>query len=75
MKAKNTLIFPRTDADLIKAKHFLVSRNRPYQTVYIPVMDGSGRKEPMIMTEMDLIERGVYRFVFGSKKDPINVFM
>lgn len=74
MKAKNTLIFPRTDLELIRAKHFLVSRNRPYQTVYIPIKDGSGEKAPMIITELDLLEKSIYRLAYKGKKDPINVF-
>lgn len=74
MKTRNTLIFPRTDDELIRTRHFLVSRNRQYQTVHIPVKDGSGEKYPMIITEMDFVEKLMFRTCYKVKLDRINVF-
>ena len=74
MRAKNTLIFPRTDKELIDTRHFLLSRNRPFQTEWIGVKDGSGTRMPMIITEMDFMEKLVYRACYKAKTDRINVF-
>lgn len=74
MRAKNTLIFPRTDKELINTKHFLISRNRPFQTEWIELRDGSGEKQAMIMTELDFVEKLVYKACYKAKTDRINVF-
>lgn len=74
MRAKNTLIFPRTDKELVDTKHFLISRNRPFQTEWINLKDDSGEKYPMIITEMDFVEKLVYKACYKAKTDRINVF-
>ena len=71
MKTKSTLIFPRTDKELIAIRHFLVSRNRVYQTVHIPVNDGSGEKIPMVITELDLLEKVMVRACYNVKPDRV----
>lgn len=71
MKAKGIMIMT-DDSNFIKAKHYLISRGKTYKVVYIPV--NQEEKQPVIMTEMDLIDRILYKLTFGLKSENVSVF-
>ena len=71
MKAKGIMIMT-DDNNFIKAKHYLISRGKTYKVVYIPV--NQEEKQPVIMTEMDLIDRILYKLTFGLKSENVSVF-
>lgn len=71
MKAKGIMIMT-DDSNFIKAKHYLISRGINYKVAYIPV--NQKEKQPVIMTEMDLIDRILYKLTFGLKSENVSIF-
>lgn len=65
-KARGVLIMTESDAEMIKAKHWMVSRDITYKTFYIPVT--IDEKKPVIMAEMTLIDKLLFRLTFGCFK-------
>ena len=72
MKAKATLIAPENYDELIKAKHFLVSRNKSYKTINVPI--SPDESVPMIVTEMDILEKMVFKMLFRVRSEKMTVF-
>lgn len=66
MKARGVLIMTETDAEMIKSKHWMISRGITYKTFYLPV-DIDARR-PIIMAEMTLIDKLLFRATFGRLK-------
>lgn len=72
MKAKATLIATDNYDEMIRAKHFLVSRNKSYKTIHVPV--GKEESVPMILTEMDILEQLTFKVLFRVKSEKMTVF-
>ena len=72
MKVRGVLIMPESDKEMIKAKHWLVSREKTYKMVYIPIT--VEKRQPVIMTEFSLIDKVLYRLTFGHKSETITAF-
>lgn len=72
MKVKGVLIMPESDADMIRAKHWLVARNKTFKTVYIPITINS--KAPVIMTEFTWTDKILYKLTFGHRSEKLTAF-
>ena len=73
IKKRGVLIVNDKDAQMIKAKHWMISRGITYKTFYLPV-DIDVRK-PVIMAEMTWIDRLLYRLTFSTKHESISAYM
>ena len=71
MKGKATFIVPEGYDELIKVKHFLMSRDRSYRTVHVKISEEESY--PMIMTELDFWEKMFFKISFGAKTEKISV--
>ena len=71
-KAKGILVMPESDVEMIRAKHWMVSRNITYRMVYIPVTNNE--RQPVLMATMDLVDRILFRLTFGLKLEKLNVY-
>lgn len=72
MKVKGVLIMPETDVELIRAKHWLVARNKTFKMVYIPIT--VERKAPVIMTEFTWVDKVLYKLTFGHHSEKLTAF-
>jgi len=72
MKAKATLIAPVNYDEMVRVKHFLISRNKSFRTIHVPVSEEESL--PLIMTDMDILEKVVFRLTFKTKSERISVF-
>jgi len=66
MKRNGVIIVTDNDAKMIKSKHWMISRGITYRTYYLPI--DQEQKKPMVMAEMSVIDRLLYRITFGSMK-------
>lgn len=66
------LIMPETDVELIRAKHWLVARNKTFKMVYIPIT--VERKATVIMTEFTWTDKILYRLTFGHRSEKLTAF-
>lgn len=73
MKTYGVLIMPEKDGEMIKAKHWLVARGKTYKVVYIPI-DVPDKKQPVIMTEFDWVDKLLYRLTFGTHSEKVTAF-
>ena len=71
MKTKGIMIVT-DDKTFIKAKHWMISRGKTYKVVYIPVNEGE--KQPVIMSEFNMLDRVLYRLTFGRKAENVEVY-
>ena len=72
-KVKGVLIMPDTMDEVIKAKHWLISRNKDYKVVYLPI--DISKKQSVIMTEFDLVDRILFRLTFSRRLEKVNVYL
>ena len=72
MKVRATLIMPESDAEMIRAKHWLVARNKTFKMIYIPITINS--KAPVIMTEFSFTDRLLYKLTFGHRSERLTAF-
>lgn len=72
-KVKGVLIMPDTMDEVIKAKHWLISRNKDYKVVYLPI--DISKKQPVVMTEFDLVDRILFRLTFSRRLEKVNVYV
>lgn len=72
MKVKGVLIMPETDVELIRAKHWLVARNKTFKMIYIPITINS--KAPVIMTEFTWTDKILYKLTFGHRSEKLTAF-
>lgn len=72
-KVKGVLIMPDTMDEVIKAKHWLISRNKDYKVVYLPI--DISKKQPVVMTEFDLVDRILFRLTFSRRLEKVNVYL
>lgn len=66
------LIMPETDSEMIKAKLWLIARNKTYKTVYLPIT--VEKKAPVIMTEFTLADKILYRLTFGHRSERLTAY-
>lgn len=66
MKRNGVIIVTDNDAKMIRSKHWMISRGITYRTYYLPI--DQEQKKPMVMAEMSVIDRLLYRITFGSMK-------
>lgn len=72
-KVKGVLIMLETTDEIIKAKHWLISRNKDYKVVYLPI--DISKKQSVIMTEFDLVDRILFRLTFSRRLEKVNVYL
>lgn len=66
MKKCGVIIVTDNDAKMIKSKHWMISRGITYRTYYLPIEQA--RKKSMVLAEMSVVDRLLYRITFGSMK-------
>lgn len=73
MKRRGVLFVTENDAEMIKSKHWLVSRGITYRTYYLPIE--ADVKKPVVMAEMTLVDKLLFRLTFGCfKTEKVTVF-
>lgn len=74
MKGNNngTIFIPKTDKEMIQLKHWLIARDINFKTVYIPVT--MSKSDPIIMCNLDWVDKLLYRLTFKSKNQHVQVF-
>lgn len=73
MKKRGVLFVTENDAEMIKSKHWLVSRGITYRTYYLPIE--ADVKKPVVMAEMTLVDKLLFRLTFGCfKTEKVTVF-
>lgn len=73
MKKRGVLFVTESDAEMIKSKHWLVSRGITYRTYYLPIE--ADAKKPIVMAEMTLIDKALFRLTFRCfKTEKVTVF-
>lgn len=60
---KGAVIMPNTDADFVKVKHWLISKDKCYKTLFVEVENGEHR--PLMMCDMSLFDRLLFHLTFG----------
>ena len=75
MKKRTGVLFVTdNDAEMIKSKHWLVSRGITYRTYYLPIE--ADVKKPVVMAEMTLIDKVLFRLTFGCfKTEKVTAFI
>lgn len=66
------LIMPENDGEMIRAKHWLIARNKTYKMVYLPIT--VEKKAPVIMTEFNWVDKVLYRLTFGHKSEKLTAY-
>jgi hypothetical protein len=66
MRKNGVIIVTDNDAKMIRSKHWMISRGITYRTYYLPI--DQEQKKPMVLAEMSVIDRLLYRITFGSVK-------
>lgn len=69
---KGIMIMPKDTENLIRAKHWLLSRNKEFKEFRLPVSETES--QVMIMAEFDLADRILYRLSFKDKAEKVNVY-
>lgn len=66
------LIMPENDSEMIRAKHWLLSRNKTYKMVYLPIT--VDKKAPVIMTEFTWVDKILYKLTFSCKTEKLTAY-
>ena len=61
------LIIPEGDADYVRAKHWLVARNKAFRTIYIR----SDHEQPVILVNLTRTDKLLYYLTFGLKREKL----
>lgn len=69
---KGIMIMPANTENLIRAKHWLLSRNKEFKEFRLPVSETES--QVMIMAEFDWTDRILYRLSFKDRTERINVY-
>ena len=69
---KGIMIMPKNTENLIRAKHWLLSRNKEFKEFRLPVSETES--QVMIMAEFDWTDRLLYRLSFRDKTEKVNVY-
>lgn len=69
---KGIMIMPKDTENLIRAKHWLLSRNKEFKEFRLPVSESES--QVVIMAEFDLADRLLYRLSFRDKTEKVNVY-
>lgn len=70
--SKGIMIMPANTENLIRAKHWLLSRNKEFKEFRLPISETES--QVMIMAEFDLTDRILYRLSFKDKTERVNVY-
>lgn len=75
MKKRTGVLFvTENDAEMIRSKHWLVSRGITYRTFYLPIE--ADVKKPIVMAEMTLIDKILFRLTFRAfKTERVTAYM
>ncbi len=70
---EGTLIIPRNDLMMIRSKHWLIARNIPFVTRYIPV--DQSKKQLIIIAKFTWYDKLLYKLTLGKvAAEKIEVF-
>ena len=69
---KGIMIMPKDTDNLIRAKHWLLSRNKEFKEFRLPVNETDS--QVVIMAEFDLADRILYRLSFRDRTERVNVY-
>lgn len=69
---KGIMIMPETTDNLIRVKHWLMSRDKEWNEIHIN--DTQGKAQPVLMCEFNWVDRVLYRLSFKDKRERVNVY-
>ena len=72
-KGKGIMIMPNDIETVIRAKHWLIARDREFKELHIPI--DADTTQTIIISEFSLADRLLYRLSFRDKKtESVNVY-
>ena len=69
---KGVMIMPANTDNLIRAKHWLMSRDKEFKEFRVPVNEKDS--QVMIFTEFDWVDQVLYRLSFKDRTETVRVF-
>lgn len=74
MKGRNKgiMIMPSNSKDLVKAQHWLMSRDKEFKEFNIPVNETESQS--VLIAEFDWVDRILYRLSFRDRTEKVNVY-
>lgn len=69
---KGVMIVPRDAKHLAKAEHWLMSRDKEFKEFHMPVNENE--TQTMLICELDLVDRILYKLSFPDKTEKVNVY-
>ena len=73
MKKQGVMFVTENDAEMIRSKHWLVSRGITYRTFYLPITVDA--KKPVMIAEMTAIDKLLFRLTFRCKTERVVAYM
>lgn len=69
---KGVMIMPANTDNLIRAKHWLMSRDKEFKEFRLPVTETES--QVLIMTEFDWVDQILYRLSFKDRTETVRVY-
>lgn len=69
---KGVMIMPANTDNLIRAKHWLMSRDKEFKEFRLPV--NGTESQVLIMTEFDWVDQILYRLSFKDRTETVRVY-
>lgn len=69
---KGVMIMPANTDNLIRAKHWLMSRDKEFKEFRLPV--NGTESQVMIFTEFDWVDQILYRLSFKDRTETVRVY-
>lgn len=69
---KGVMIMPANTDNLIRAKHWLMSRDKEFKEFRVPVNEKDS--QVMIFTEFDWVDQVLYRLSFKDRTESVKVY-
>lgn len=69
---KGIMIMPSNTENLIRAKHWLMSRDKEFKEFRLPVTETES--QVLIMTEFDWVDQILYRLSFKDRTESVKVY-
>lgn len=66
------MIMPANAANLAKAQHWLMSRDKEFKELSMPI--DKTKSQPVLITEFDWVDSLLYRLSFPDKKERVSVY-
>ena len=74
MKGRNKgiMIMPSSSKELVRAQHWLMSRDKEFKEFNIPVNETESQS--VLIAEFDWVDRILYRLSFRDRTEKVNVY-